>query len=63
MELEINLKLASLPAGKGGEAGAADAPSDRAVALAEMFGVGLDERHELALYRGFRVRIRRGDVV
>jgi len=33
------------------------------VALSEMFGVGLDERHELELYRGFRLRIRGGDVV
>lgn len=55
MELEINQKLPSLPA--GGESG------KRAVALAEMFGVGLDEGHELELYRGFRLRIRPGDVV
>ena len=39
------------------------AASPRAVALAEMFGIGLDERHELELYRGFRVTVRRGDVV
>ena len=56
MELEINLKLPSLPAGGA-------APSERAVALAEMFGIGLDERHELELYRGLHLRLRRGDVV
>jgi len=57
MELRINRKVAS----RSPEA--AGTPSDRAVALAEMFGVGLDERHELELYRDFRVRVRRGDVV
>jgi len=57
MELEINLKLPSLPRA------ARAAPSERVVRLAEMFGVGLDERHELELYRGFRITIRRGDVV
>jgi hypothetical protein len=56
MELEINAKLASLAAGAG-------PPSERAVALAEMFGIGLDEQHEVTLYEGFRVRVRRGDVV
>ncbi len=56
MELEINAKLASLAAGTG-------PASERAVALAEMFGIGLDERHEVTLYEGFRVRVRRGDVV
>jgi hypothetical protein len=56
MELEINAKLASLAAGSG-------PASERAVALAEMFGIGLDERHEVTLYEGFRVKVRRGDVV
>ena len=56
MELEINEKVSSLPHGRA-------APSERVVALAEMFGIGLDERHELALYRDVRLRIRRGDVV
>lgn len=57
MDLEINEKLPSLsPAAAAG-------PSERAVALAEMFGIGLDERHELELYSGLHLRIRRGDVV
>jgi ABC-type ATPase with predicted acetyltransferase domain len=56
MELEINAKLASLAPGAG-------PASERAVALAEMFGIGLDERHEVTLYEGFRVKVRRGDVV
>jgi hypothetical protein len=60
VEFEINLKLASLSSASGA---AAPGPSDRAVALAEMFGIGLDERHELELYRGFRLRVRRGDVL
>jgi len=43
--------------------GSGTAPSLRVLAIAEMFGIGLDERHELDLYRKFRLTIRRGDVV
>lgn len=57
MELEINCKLQTL------SRGAARGASPRAVALAEMFGIGLDEQHELELYRNLRVTIRRGEVV
>ncbi len=59
MLIEINEKVRSLSE-SGGEAGVA---SGRAVALAEMFGVGLDEEHALTLYDGLRLDILRGDVV
>lgn len=60
MDLEINEKLASLSP----RADAAAPPAgERMVALAEMFGIGLDEHHELELYRDFRVTVRRGQVV
>ncbi len=38
-------------------------PSDRQVRLAEMFGLGLDETHEVTLYDGFAVDVRPGDLV
>ena len=56
MEIEINRKLQSA-------ASQAGRPSDRVVAVAEMFGIGLDERHEITLYELFDLRIRRGDIV
>jgi ABC-type ATPase with predicted acetyltransferase domain len=39
------------------------APNDRMLQVAEMFGIGLDETHEVTLYEDFRVDIRPGDVV
>ena len=56
MEIEINRKF---------QTAASDAarPSDRVLAVAEMFGIGLDERHEITLYELFDLRIRRGDIV
>lgn len=60
MDIEINEKVASLS--PSAEALRSE-PSERAVALAEMFGIGLDEHHEVSLYRDFRVTIRGGDVV
>ena len=38
-------------------------PSDRQVRLAEMFGIGLDETHEVTLYEGLVLDVRRGDIV
>jgi len=56
MEIEINRKFRSAACQEA-------QPSDRVVAVAEMFGIGLDERHEVTLYELFDLRIRRGDVV
>jgi uncharacterized protein len=60
VEIEINEKVASL---SPSDDAIRCEPGERAVALAEMFGIGLDEHHEVSLYRDFRVTIRRGDVV
>jgi len=38
-------------------------PTERALGVAEMFGLGLDESYEVALYAGLRVDVRPGDVV
>jgi len=38
-------------------------PSGRRVRLAEMFGIGLDERAEVTLFDGLALRVRPGDVV
>jgi ABC-type ATPase with predicted acetyltransferase domain len=44
-------------------AGEADGPTERALGVAEMFGLGLDESYEVALYAGLVVDVRPGDVV
>ncbi|MBN2583396.1 MAG: ATP-binding cassette domain-containing protein, partial [Planctomycetes bacterium] len=59
MHMEINRKLHSKPGGDD----AAREPSERVLQVAEMFGIGLDERHEITLYELFDLDIRRGDVV
>jgi len=38
-------------------------PTERALGVAEMFGLGLDESYEVVLYDGLRVDVRPGDVV
>ncbi|MCX5648234.1 MAG: hypothetical protein NTX40_03920 [Planctomycetota bacterium] len=38
-------------------------PTERALGVAEMFGLGLDESYEVALYAGLRMDVRPGDVV
>ncbi len=38
-------------------------PTERALGVAEMFGLGLDESYEVALYAGLQVDVRPGDVV
>ncbi len=38
-------------------------PTERALGVAEMFGLGLDESYEVALYAGLVVDVRPGDVV
>jgi len=38
-------------------------PNERALGVAEMFGLGLDESYEVALYAGLVVDVRPGDVV
>jgi len=38
-------------------------PTDRMIRVAEMFGIGLDEAYEVALYEDFRIDIRPRDVV
>lgn len=54
----INTKFHAVPhAVAGGE------PGDRQVRLAEMFGLGLDETHEVTLYDRFAVDVRPGDLV
>ncbi|HUW99386.1 MAG: ATP-binding cassette domain-containing protein [Phycisphaerae bacterium] len=40
-----------------------DPEQGRRVAVAEMFGIGLDESYEVALYEGLEVDVRPGDVV
>jgi hypothetical protein len=42
---------------------AAGVASEQAVKVAEMFGVGLDETYEVALYDGLALDVRPGDVV
>ena len=37
--------------------------SERVLRVAEMFGIGLDEGHEVVLYEALELEIRRGDVV
>ena len=41
----------------------ADEPSEQAVKVAEMFGIGLDETYEVTLYDGLALDVRPGDVV
>ena len=49
--------------GPASAAGEADGPTERALGVAEMFGLGLDESYEVALYAGLVVDVRPGDVV
>jgi len=51
------------PAARSRKADEADGPTERALGVAEMFGLGLDESYEVALYAGLRVDVRPGDVV
>jgi ABC-type glutathione transport system ATPase component len=51
------------PARPTGKADEADGPTERALGVAEMFGLGLDESYEVVLYDGLRVDVRPGDVV
>jgi hypothetical protein len=56
--LTINQKFRAVGAGQsGGE------PSDAVLRTAEMFGIGLDETYEVALYEDLRLDVRPGDVV
>ena len=50
-------------AARSRKADEADGPTERALGVAEMFGLGLDESYEVALYAGLRVDVRPGDVV
>jgi ABC-type ATPase with predicted acetyltransferase domain len=56
--LTINQKFRAAPAAE-----AAQPPGERVLKVAEMFGIGLDESYEVALYENFRIDIRPGDVV
>ena len=51
------------PVARSRKADEADGPTARALGVAEMFGLGLDESYEVALYAGFLVDVRPGDVV
>jgi ABC-type ATPase with predicted acetyltransferase domain len=51
------------PAARSRKADEADGPTERALGVAEMFGLGLDESYEVVLYDGLRVDVRPGDVV
>jgi len=53
----INEKFRAVPAAGG------RAPSDRQARLAEMFGLGLDETHEVTLYDGLVLDVRPADLV
>ena len=78
VHMEINRKVRSCAGGEGMEHGHASvamppgvmAPgaggggvSERVLRVAEMFGIGLDEGHEVVLYEALELEIRRGDVV
>jgi uncharacterized protein len=54
----INQKFRAAPTGRG-----ALPPGDRVLRVAEMFGIGLDESYEVALYENLQIDIRPGDVV
>lgn len=54
----INQKFRAAPADR-----AAEPCGDRVLKVAEMFGIGLDESYEVALYRDLRIDVRAGDVV
>jgi len=56
--IRINQKFQAVPRGRVGEA-----PGERMVRVAEMFGIGLDEAYEVTLYDGFEVDVRPHDVV
>jgi len=51
------------PAARSRKADEADGPTERALGVAEMFGLGLDESYEVVLYAGLVVDVRPGDVV
>ena len=55
----INEKFRAAPAAAEG----ARPPSEKMIKVAEMFGIGLDESYEVALYEDFRIDIRPADVV
>jgi len=57
-EFTINRKFRTAPA-----AGPDDTPSDRRLRVAEMFGIGTDETHDVTLYDDLRLDVRPGDVV
>jgi ABC-type ATPase with predicted acetyltransferase domain len=54
----INQKFRTAPPGADGPS-----PGEAVLALAEMFGIGLDETHEVTLYEDLRLDVRPGDVV
>jgi len=54
----INKKFRAVPDARAGEM-----PSEARLAVAEMFGIGLDESYEVALYEDLEVDVRPGDVV
>jgi len=54
----INKKFRAVPGAPAGKA-----PSEARLAVAEMFGIGLDEAYEVALYENLTVDVRPGDVV
>jgi len=63
----LNQKFRAVPQTTAGDEAASGPsvrpPSDRQVRLAEMFGLGLDETHEVTLYDGLALNVRSGDVV
>ena len=65
--IRINQKFQAVPHGSVGPYGSAlrsdEAPGERMIRVAEMFGIGLDEAYEVTLYDGFGVDVRPGDVV
>jgi len=65
--IRINQKFQAVPRGRAGPYGSAlrsdEAPGERMVRVAEMFGIGLDESYEVTIYDGFAVDVRPGDVV
>jgi len=54
----INQKFQAAPRGRADRP-----PTDRMIQVAEMFGIGLDESYEVALYRDLALDVRGGDVV
>ena len=54
----INQKFQAAPHGRSDRP-----PTDRVIQVAEMFGIGLDESYEVALYQDLALDVRGGDVV